>query len=62
LHVIIITAARIVLCTDNYIFADRLVVVTYSTLKMLTNGKDLNFAEIYGLVDQRKLYNHESEA
>ena len=29
---------------------------------MLTNGKDLNFAEIYGLVDQRKLHNDESEA
>ena len=29
---------------------------------MLTNGKDLNFADIHIVVDQWKLYNDESEA
>jgi len=31
-------------------------------MEMLTNSKDLNFAEIHGLFDQWKLYNDESES
>ena len=52
---VIITAMRITFTEV------RLRIVTYNT-PQLTNSKDLNFAEIYGLVDQRKLYNDVSES